>query len=550
MFSPLRFLTLLLLLGLSMCFARTAAASHAIGGSITYTSLGGNSYRVRADFTRDCFTVVAPSVFNLTCTTSCGTTALTALLALVGQPVIGMPYTSSLQPRAVCPLATGAPSNALPNYAAYRYEGNVTLTPNQWILSVEESSRPLIANAIAGNLRLEATLDNRGRTNNSVQFSSLPTIFFPFNRPNLTHIGAYDADGDSLTYSLEQPLSGCGTYEAYTPYPTTTCTVTIDPRCIRRIIGCAGMPTMYSQLLPIAVANDTLFENGSTVRPPCPTTAIVNVTAQPRFDFVPALGAFSFMPGRYVPTPAANGDNKYIVTVKVREWRRENGVLVIVGTTRRDMLWEVYDSGNNTLPRLSPTVMVQNGTQSTSRPLTAAIAASAGEPVSVTFSATNPGSALPLAFTLEQNTIPGAVIQPGSVAGTARLTFTPPLSMPRGTYNVSLSVTDDAGPLRNLITVPVTFYVSPAVLATRRASAPAIAAYPTPFSQAVQFQLPKAGVQALTVFDQLGRVIAHLQSRPDGNVHWTPGPAVPAGLCSARSADGQLVVRLLRSAAQ
>lgn len=549
MFSRLRFLTILLF-GLGLGFARPAKASHAQGGSITYTSLGGNSYRVRVDFFRDCSGIVAPTSLTLNCQATCGGTSTTAVLNQVGQPFIGTPYNSTIQPLAVCPLTSSAPATAPANFAAYRYEATITLVPNQWILSAEESARPSVTNLSAGStLRLEATLDNRGRTNNSVAYSNIPTFFVPVNQPNLLQIGAFDADGDSLSYSLDRPLNGCNSYETYAQYPTTACQPGIDPLCSRRIISCNGTSGVYSQSLPISVANDTIFENGLTTRPACPAAgSVATATVQPRFSFSPLQGIFSFTPNRYLLTPSSSGDNKSVVVVKVTEWRKVNNVYVAVGTTRRDMLWITYDGGTSaTQPRLSPTVTVQNGAQSTNQALTAPIAVQAGEPISVTFAATTTGST-PLAFTLEQNTVPGAVIQAGAAAGTGRLTFTPPLSLPDGTYRVSVTVTDDAAPIRNLITVPVAFRVYRTVLATRTGAATLLSAFPTPFTEQVQFQLPAPGVQQLTVFDNLGRVVAHLVSQADGKVQWTPSANVPAGLYSARSADGKFAVRLLRSA--
>jgi hypothetical protein len=546
MFSRLRFL-FLLLFGLGLGFARPAAASHASVGSLTYTSLGGNSYRIRLDFLRDCSGITAPSTLLVNCQTACGATGTTSVLTQVGPAIIATPYNSTYQPLAVCPPSGAVPTGTPANFATYRYEGTVTLPPNQWILSVEESGRPVVANlSTAGTLRVEATLDNRGRTNNSVQFSDVPTFAVAVLQPNVMHIGAFDMDGDSLTYSLERPLNGCGTYETYQAFPGAGCNVAIDPRCGTRFITCGTVTNAYSHLLPIAVARDTIFENGTTIRPACPLNTVVTAVAQPRFSFS-AQGVFGFTPNRYVNTPPTIGDNKYLVVVKVTEWRRENGVYVAIGTTRRELLWIVYNGLTNTLPRMNPTVTIQNGSQSTTQALSAPIAVVAGEPISVSLSATNPGSAFPLAFTLEQNTVPGAVVQT-ITAGTGRLTFTPPLSLPSGTYRVSVSVTDEAGPLRNLITVPVTFRVYRTTLATRNANATTIAAYPTPFTEQVQFQLPTAGVQQLTVCDQLGRVVDRLTSQADGKVQWAPNASVPAGLYSARSADGKLSVRLLRSA--
>jgi len=537
--SPLRFLTFLLL-GLGLGYARPAAASHAQGGSLTYTSLGGNSYRVRVDFFRDCSGIPAPTSLALDCRTTCNGTAVTATLNSVGQPFIGTPYSSAIQPLAVCPLGGSAPQNAPANFAAHRYEGTVTLVPNQWVLSVEETARPSAANLLvggSGTLRLEATLDNRTRTNNSATFSNLPVFFVPKAQQNLLHIGAFDADGDSLSYALVQPLGGCGVHEAYAQYPVQyqSAYLSTTPSCY--LVCPFANPATYSARPPMAVKFDTV---GS-----CPLKRAV-----PRFAFDSLSGAFAFTPNRYANTPSSQGDNKYVVVVRVTEWRKVGATYVRVGTVRRDMFWIVYDGANAALPRLAPTVSVQNGTQTTAQALGTPVAVRVGEPISVVFSATSTLTNTPLVFTLEQNAVPGATIQNGPLAGTGHLTFTPPPGLPDGVYRVSLTVTDDASPLRNIVTVPVAFRVYSWVLARRTAAALLVPAYPNPFTERVQFQLAQAGVQALTVCDPLGRVVAHLRSQATGQVQWQPGADVPAGLYLARTADGRQTVRLVRSGAQ
>ena len=330
-------------------------------------------------------------------------------------------------------------------------------------------------------------------------------------------------------------MSGCGNTETYAAYPAGLCQtgiISTNPPCL---VACAlGSSTTYSARLPLAVKFDTV---GS-----CPLKTIA-----PRFAFDSLSGAFAVTPNRYINTPSSQGDNKYAVVVKVTEWRKVNGAYVVVGTVRRDMLWIVYNGANVVLPRVNPTVTVQSGNQSSTRTLGAPVAVRAGKPISVVFGATSTLTATPLIFTLEQNTVPGAVIVNGPAAGTGRLTFTPPLSLRDGLYNVSLTVTDDASPLRNLITVPVAFRVYSTALGARGATSLAVAAYPNPFTEQVQFQLAKLGVQTLTVSDELGRVVAHLTSLANGQVQWQPGTDIPAGLYLARTADGRQSVRLLRS---
>jgi hypothetical protein len=52
------------------------------------------------------------------------------------------------------------------------------------------------------------------------------------------------------------------------------------------------------------------------------------------------------------------------------------------------------------------------------------------------------------------------------------------------------------------------------------------------------------------VSDQLGRLVRQLRSQADGSVRWQPGAKVPAGLYFVRSADGNQLIRLLRSDAR
>ena len=66
-----------------------------------------------------------------------------------------------------------------------------------------------------------------------------------------------------------------------------------------------------------------------------------------------------------------------------------------------------------------------------------------------------------------------------------------------------------------------------------------------PFTERVQFQLPTAAVQPVTVTDGLGRTVATLTSRPDGSVEWRSAASVAASAYFARSTDGKHVFRLL-----
>lgn len=369
-------LSTLLLLSwcLSLAGMQRAWASHAQAGQLSYTYVstaanGDQTYRVKVEFYRDCSGISAPTSFVLTAQTSCSATGITTTLNPVGTPIIGSPYCASIQALAVCPLNTSAPANAPANFATYTYEGNIVLTPQpEWILSIQEGSRPTVANLVGSDyLRLEARLNSRitpvgGGTpivvhNDSPVFSTtnLPVPFVYVNQEANISFSAVDNDrlsgpnnlADSLVYTLDRPLGfGCGVNVTYANYPTNGCFPTIDPRCPTRLLSCGNIGgTTYSPNLPIAVASDTI-RNGVCGQ----GGAFLTGTIQPRFIFTAAQASFRFTPNRWLNTPSANGDNKYAIVGKVTEYRKINGRYYVVGTSRRDFLVIVINGAGNTLP--------------------------------------------------------------------------------------------------------------------------------------------------------------------------------------------------------
>ncbi|WP_210520249.1 T9SS type A sorting domain-containing protein [Hymenobacter terricola] len=540
MLKSLRFF-LLLLTGLSLWAAQPAAASHLQGGDLTYAALGNNRYRVTLHIYRDCSGIL-PSPFTLECRNGgCNTAAtVTAPFVQVGAAIAGRQY---------CATLTGICGGTVTNSEAYTYSVDVTLPPAaHWVLSTSQSARPSTTNLAApGDFYLEATLNSLvpvgGTTgvaiaNNSSVASALPVSYIPWNRLSNVSNNAFDADGDSLVYTQESPLEACGTAAAYAPYPQPGGLVVIStsPLCIFQT------PTIsnYSAAVPVYVAYDT---TGT-----CPLK-----TGTPLFHFNASNGSIQLQPARYIPSASAVGDNKYAAVVKITEFRRINGSYVQVGTTRRELYFVVYDCGTNTLPRLGPAVTIQTGTGSGSQnvvqPFGRIIPVLAGEPVSVLVTASDANAAQTLTLSLDYNAAPGTTLQ-NLGGGQARLTFTPPLSLPTGLYRVAVTAEDNACPLKGLDSQVLTFRVTGTALATRTSTALAVAAFPNPFTDQVQFQLATPGVQALTICDYLGRTVATVRSQADGTVRWQPAPGLPAGLYLARTAGSTQTVRLLHNAAQ
>jgi hypothetical protein len=129
----------------------------------------------------------------------------------------------------------------------------------------------------------------------------------------------------------------------------------------------------------------------------------------------------------------------------------------------------------------------------------------------------------------------------------ARLTWQVPATLPPGRYTATVAVFDDGCPLNASEEQTFSFLVAApgTPLADRPALPPSAgAAFPMPFREQVQFQAA-AGGQAVTIVDELGRVVARLQAGADGRVQWQPTPTLPAGLYVAYSADGRTLAHLL-----
>ena len=365
----------LLLCCLTLAGVQQARASHAQAGQLTYTYVstaanGNQNYLVRMEFYRDCSGITLSGNQTVTAVNSCGGTSITGTLLPVGQPIVGNPYCASLAAQVPCNVTGTTSPTPYPNYVTYTFEGNIALPPAaEWILSTEISNRPNVAN-IAGlpNLRLEARLNSLitpvgggtpiVATNSSPAFSStnLPVPYVYERQRTTVTFAAVDPDRtngqpDSLVYSLDSPLSRCGTPVTYAPYPGPGCVTGFDPQCPFRAINCAAPASTYSATLPIAVLSDTVYENGSTTRPACPSSGnIVNATVRPRFSFNAQQGSFTFTPAAYQPGTSALGLNKYAVVGKVTEYRKINGHYYQVGSARRDFLVIVQQGAGNLVP--------------------------------------------------------------------------------------------------------------------------------------------------------------------------------------------------------
>lgn len=211
-----RLLSVCLLLCVAFWPFNQAKATHAVGTDLTYTCLGNNQYRFEVQFFRDCDGISAPTtaVVNIS-SASCGfSTNLT--LQRVGPAV---------EISALCPSQIGNSTcngGNLPGIQQYTYQATYTL-PQQcsdWRIGFSECCRN---NAITnlsnpGNYELyvEARLNNtNGLCDNSPFFTSLPVPYVCAGDQFFYNHGAVDVDGDSLVYTMINPLDDAGVNVPY-----------------------------------------------------------------------------------------------------------------------------------------------------------------------------------------------------------------------------------------------------------------------------------------------------------------------------------------------
>ncbi|TGE14559.1 gliding motility-associated C-terminal domain-containing protein [Hymenobacter elongatus] len=333
--------------GMVLVGASRAQASHLQGGQLTYEALGNNRYKVSLTIFRDCggelFSAIKPSL-NYRATGCAG--GSTVQMNLAGSVEAGSPY---------CANIAGGPSQCgsglRTNYEKGTFEATLTLPPAaEWVLSVTDNARPTVANinANGGRIYLEARLNNllpNGQTiqNTSAQYQPLdiPIPFVCYQQQRTITFAATEPDGDSLVYTLANPLVGCNEPNSYKSYTAAGRFIDLTPPngvpCGAYIATSQGT---YSPTYPIPSFNIT----GT-----CPLKA-----ATPAFNFDPSQGSFTFTPSLY--NPAINSpDNKYVVVGQVAEYRRAtstNGQRVYykVGQVRRDMLVVVIDCNTNQQP--------------------------------------------------------------------------------------------------------------------------------------------------------------------------------------------------------
>jgi gliding motility-associated-like protein len=193
-----------------------------MGADLTYECVGGNNYKIRVSFYRDCIGINAPTNVNVTISSaSCGQSFIRTLNPIPGTGVEITP---------LCPNALSTcRGGVFTGIQEWIYEAVVTL-PMQctdWTFSYQLCCRNGAINTITSPLTntfyIYATLNNTvSPCNSSPVFSNKPVPFACLGQQLCFNHGASDADGDSLVYELITPKQNATTNVSYiAPFSAT-----------------------------------------------------------------------------------------------------------------------------------------------------------------------------------------------------------------------------------------------------------------------------------------------------------------------------------------
>jgi len=302
-----KFLLLFVFL-LSLFAVQDTSASHVMGSDIVYKCLGNGKYEILVRVYRDCNGI---QVSQSNVIARCGSNTVT----ISNQTKVSQRDITGIDAR--CPIQSRC-SGSYP-YGVQEHIWKMTLDLSsysccEWELSWSQCCRNgNISTGQAGqNFYTTANL-NKCVTpcNSSPDFTNPPVAIICQNQDFVFNNGALDTidSGDSLSYELVAGLQGAGSQVSYTGQFSPT-----------RPLTFFGFPNQ-------------------------------NLSWPAGFRLDPLTGDLLFRPTQV--------NQVAIVVIEVKEWRKVNGQMEVIGKTRRDMQIIVVACPQNNVPEIDPPYSVQ-----------------------------------------------------------------------------------------------------------------------------------------------------------------------------------------------
>ncbi|NML66222.1 hypothetical protein HHL22_13500 [Hymenobacter sp. RP-2-7] len=309
------------------------------------------------------------------------------------------------------------------------YETDLDLPTGAWTLGITQGNRAdniqNIVNAVSHNSFVNAYLNSSlAAQDSSPQFQATLLPHVGGNAAQRYSFSAYDADGDSLSYSFILPREVLGGTDAI-----STCG--------------SNLSSSYAPQYQLDVRTGVLTSAGG------------GNTQQGRFN----------------------------MSGQVSEYRRIGGQWQLIGFVTRDLTYLAYATTNR--PPDFTSLTVDGGA---AQPIDQTIAARPGQLLALTLTAADPDAGQQLSFACASTTIiPGLSLATLS-GTQVRLTWQVPATLPPGRYTLPVAVLDDGCPQRTTQERTLLIVVANQALATRPATNAESQAYPVPFREQVQFQ--------------------------------------------------------------
>jgi hypothetical protein len=534
-------------------------ASHYTGTELTYKAVAPNTYEVIFKIYRECTSSPFPPTTGITVAAPGCNTGRTITLNLANQQLKSV----------TGPAAAGGCNGGYEGvFNLGTYSGILTFSTAEqsctdWVLSWSTCCRTDIANLnnastssiyTEAHLKLLPNLQNSSPQFDTINFNAPAAAF---NQQILVSGLAQDADGDSLVYSSVAPLEAANQPLTYGPTPGASGGYIVNPN-----------PQPPFNNLPSGTpgSNPQIAIMPSTITNYSPTFPLYSLVinwvvgqqtnfAQPYFELNPNTGNIAFKPAYYIPVtqPGSIGQNRYVLTIQVDEYRKLNGVPTKIGSVRRETYIDVINGTGNSNPYLSKVEMnataIKEGDLIELRP---------GVTLNLNLTAADTNTTTAVAMTSNvAGILPGAVFSSNGAnlpAGT--ITWTPAAGDVRDQpYYFNVVLKDNASPWRGYhertIGVRVRQNGNVTGLKNTFASNAGFTAYPNPFSNQVSFKFnQQIKAESIVICNVLGQQVDQIKiSKPaSGQQHvaWGNAGKHAAGIYIARLIAENKTVQTLK----
>lgn len=203
----------------ALLFATTqpASATHIVGGELYYRYLGNNDYEIRLTVYRDCYNGIPP--FDDPAYVGVWDSANNLIMEVAMSP-----NDSATVPSTINSPCFQPPGGICVRVANYYAIVNLPPIPGGYQLAYQRCCRNQtilnVVNPLNTGASFYATIPGNGIINSNPVFNELPPAFACNGYPLVFDHSATDLDGDSLVYSICNPLDGANQGNS-APLPST-----------------------------------------------------------------------------------------------------------------------------------------------------------------------------------------------------------------------------------------------------------------------------------------------------------------------------------------